>query len=117
MRPRPVAKVVAAVSRLERPALSVITVEEVLFGLALKPSVRMEDAFEILLSACEILGVTEKVARRAAVMRGSLGARGRVRHQADMLIAATVAEHGATLVTRNVRDFDGCGIRVVDPFA
>ena len=41
---------------------------------------------------------------------------GQVREQADMLIAATAQIHALTLVTRNVRDFDGCGIAVLNPF-
>ena len=49
-------------------------------------------------------------------MRGVLAARGQVRHMADMLIAATAQIHALTLVTRNVRDFDGCGIAVLNPF-
>jgi predicted nucleic acid-binding protein len=34
-----------------------------------------------------------------------------------MLIAATAQIHALTVVTRNVRDFDGCGIGVLNPFA
>jgi len=34
-----------------------------------------------------------------------------------MLVAATAAVHGLTLVTRNVGDFDGCGISVLNPFS
>ncbi len=34
-----------------------------------------------------------------------------------MLIAATAHEHGFDLATRNVRHFDGCGVRVVNPFS
>ncbi|MBV5296866.1 MAG: hypothetical protein JZU64_01705 [Rhodoferax sp.] len=40
-----------------------------------------------------------------------------VRTQADMLIAATAQIHALTGVTRNVRDFDGCGIGVLNHFA
>ena len=49
-------------------------------------------------------------------MRAQLATRGHVRSQADMLIAATAQVHALTLVTRNVRDFDGCGIAVLNPF-
>jgi toxin FitB len=34
----------------------------------------------------------------------------------DAMIAATAKVHGLTVVTRNVRDFEGFGVRVVDPF-
>jgi predicted nucleic acid-binding protein len=34
-----------------------------------------------------------------------------------MLIAATAQAHNLTLVTRNIRDFDGCGIALLDPFS
>lgn len=35
---------------------------------------------------------------------------------ADALIAATALEHGFTVVTRNVHDFDIPGLHVIDPF-
>ncbi len=34
----------------------------------------------------------------------------------DLLIAATALEHGLTVVTRNVRDFEPTGVRVFNPF-
>lgn len=34
----------------------------------------------------------------------------------DGLLAATALVHGLTLVTRNVRDFRGCGVPLLDPF-
>jgi predicted nucleic acid-binding protein len=35
----------------------------------------------------------------------------------DAMIAATAAVHGLTVVTRNVRDFEGLGVRTFNPFA
>src|ERR1019366_10217468 len=49
-------------------------------------------------------------------LRAAREARGRRGAQADMLIAATALTHGLTLATRNGRDFEGCGVSVVDPF-
>lgn len=36
--------------------------------------------------------------------------------EVDALLAATVLEHDLTLVTRNEADFEGLGIRVLNPF-
>lgn len=38
------------------------------------------------------------------------------RNEADALIAATALVHDMIVVTRNVRDFDGTGVVVVDPW-
>ena len=58
-----------------------------------------------------ILGVTREVADRW----GRLGAV-RPLPVIDGLLAATALEHGLTLATRNVRDFQGTGVRVENPF-
>jgi predicted nucleic acid-binding protein len=38
------------------------------------------------------------------------------RNEVDALIAATALVHGLTVVTRNVRDFEGTGVIVIDPW-
>ena len=35
----------------------------------------------------------------------------------DCQIAATARSHGAAVATRNVADFEGCGVEVIDPWA
>lgn len=38
------------------------------------------------------------------------------RNEADALIAATALVHNLSVVTRNVRDFEGTGVVVIDPW-
>lgn len=96
--------------------LSVVTVEEIEYGLAWRPNPRIAAWFEGFFSTAQVLPVSAAIARRAGALRGSLAVRGQVRTQADMLIAATAQVHQLTVVTRNLRDFEGCGIGTLDPF-
>jgi len=47
---------------------------------------------------------------------GRLGVPDRV-PDVDGLIAATAMVHGLTVVTRNVRDFERCGVATINPFS
>ncbi|MEW6219369.1 MAG: type II toxin-antitoxin system VapC family toxin [Thermodesulfobacteriota bacterium] len=117
-RAAPDAGVLAWAQGVTAISLSVITVDEVCFGLAWRPNARIEAWLAgFLHRQCHVLPVTERIARQAGGLRGSLRRQGTVRTQADMLIAATAQVHGLTLVTRNERDFAGCGIPVLNPFA
>ena len=88
------------------------------FGLSWKPNPRIRLWLDDFLhDYCTTLPVTDKIARFAGEIRGSLQAQGQPRTQADMLIAATAAVHNLTIVTRNVRDFEGCGVEVLNPFS
>jgi predicted nucleic acid-binding protein len=72
--------------------------------------------FDQFLLGHQVFAIDTPIARRAADLRAFLSLQGEVRTQADMLIAATAQIHGLSLVTRNVRDFEGCGIPVLNPF-
>ena len=97
--------------------LSVVTVEEVHFGLAWKPNARIEALVDrFLAERCEVFPVTTPVARRAGALRGQFRRTGRTRTQADMLIAATAQVHQLPVATRNLRDFEGCGVALLNPF-
>jgi len=98
-------------------AVSAMTVDEIIFGLKWRPNAAKMNWFDRFLADTAVLPVTEVVAHRGGEMRAVLATRGQVREQADMLIAATAQVHALTLVTRNVRDFDGCGIAVLNPFS
>ncbi|MBI4757255.1 MAG: type II toxin-antitoxin system VapC family toxin [Betaproteobacteria bacterium] len=116
-RPRPDAGVECWAASVGEVALSVITVDELAFGLAWRPNARIQRWLEEFLPSCRILPVDEETARRAGELRGGLAARGITRSQPDMLIAATARHNRLTLVTRNLRDFDGCGIALLNPFS
>jgi toxin FitB len=116
-RPRPDPRVIDWAGGLETMILSAVTVEEILFGLTTRRNVRIERWFgDFLDGGCQVLDVTGPIARHAGILRGQLARRGRSRAQADMLIAATAALHGLTLATRNERDFEDCGVTVINPF-
>jgi hypothetical protein len=116
-RPRPNAGVLAWAQHISRLAISVISVDEIFFGLAWHPNARVRGWMEGFFQRHEVLAIDEGVARRADELRGQFVARGIVRGQADMLIAATAQAHQLTLVTRNTRDFEGCGIGLLNPFS
>ena len=98
-------------------ALSVVTLEEMAYGLAWQPVPRVAQAFEHIVNAWpHVLSITADIALRAGQLRGHFARSGVVREQADMLIAATAQAHRLTLATRNTRDFEQCGIALLDPF-
>ncbi len=116
-RPQPNKGVWTWASQHQSIEISTITVDELYFGLSWKPNPRIRLWLEDFLEGyCTLLPITEKVARYAGEIRGNLQEKGQTRTQADMLIAATAAIHNLTLVTRNIRDFESCGIRLHDPF-
>jgi predicted nucleic acid-binding protein len=117
MRAVPAPSVGAWAAGQARFDLSVMSLEELHYGLTARRNVRLERWLEHFVATyCNMLPVTARIARRGAELRAEGAIRGRPRSQADMLIAATAADHDLVLVTRNERDFQGCGIRVYNPF-
>ncbi len=117
VRKRPNQGVLRWAETTARIALSVVTIEEITYGLAAKESPRIEKWLEGFLNEyCQVLPVDEATAKLAGNLRGRQRRRGRTHTQADMLIAATAIIHGLTLVTGNTRDFEGCEVSLLDPF-
>jgi predicted nucleic acid-binding protein len=118
----PNANVLAFVSQARSAWIPVITVHELEFGIARLPKGKKRAVLEAKVAHAltqykeRVLPITHREALEAALMRAEARGRGRALHLADALIAATAKEHGLTLATRNVCDFDHLGIDVVNPW-
>lgn len=70
--------------------LSVITIEEIYYGLTAKPNARIQQWLENFLTThCQILPITLEIAKCSGELRGFLRTQGKPRSQADIFIAAT----------------------------
>ncbi len=116
-RHQPNAGVLIWVQSLSYINISVITVEEIYYGLTAKPNPKIQNWFDnFLKNNCQILPITDEIAKLCGEIRGQQRLTGKTVTQADMMIAATAKIHQLTLVTRNIRDFDSCGIPILNPF-
>ena len=123
---RPEPRIVAWARRIGSAELATtaITEAEIRFGLAAMPLGRRRTA---LLQALDIVLDRQLLGRvlpfdRAATpyfadFVASRNAEGRPVQVPDAMIAATARAYGAkTIVTRDVKDFEGCGIALLNPF-
>lgn len=113
----PDAQVMRWLQSVQAMAISAVTLEDAHFGLAWQPNNRKLALFKALVERLHaVYPITPAIAQRGGVLRGQFQAQGITRSAPDMLIAATAMEHQLVLATRNVRDFLGCGVQVVNPF-
>lgn len=103
--------------------ISVLSLGEVERGIpGLPDDESREMAIEWLATAEDALGprtlaVDRAVCRAWAVVWRRNNAANRAAGVVDELIAATAIVHGLTVVTRNVRDFEHSGCRVLSPWS
>ena len=125
MRPRPDTRV-ATWARFQPPDelfTTAVSEAEVRYGVARLPAgVRREElhhaADQILrgLMRDRILPFDSEAAQRFASIMAERRRAGHKISIPDAQSAAIVASHGATLATRNTRDFQDCGVRVINPW-
>ncbi|MBR2816164.1 MAG: type II toxin-antitoxin system VapC family toxin [Reyranella sp.] len=103
--------------------ISVITLAEIRCGVALLPNGKRRDALEAWLGADlpqrfdgRIIGVASDIALAWGDLMAWSRRNGANLEPMDGLIAATSRVRDLTLVTRNTRDFDRLGLRLLDPW-
>ena len=125
LRPAPNKQVEAWLSAQDGENVYFTTVgeAELQYGLALLPAGKRRNALskaveEILDEDFQdrILAFDRAAARAYAVIAAARRAAGRPISQFDCQIAAITRTNEAILATRNTGDFEGCGIRLIDPW-
>jgi predicted nucleic acid-binding protein len=99
--------------------LSVVTIGEIERGIVLQRT--KDPIFAVALASWldrilalyseRVLPFDLRVARRWGQLSATLG-----NDSADLMISATALEHGLTVVTRNVSDFESTGVAIFNPF-
>jgi predicted nucleic acid-binding protein len=124
-REKPDARVVEFLRNVDKEGmfLSVMTIGEICKGIATLPvsqrRAMLQDWLDIEVRswfAGRIFPVTEAIAERWGHLAAAAKQRGLTLAVVDGVIAATALHHDLTLVTPNVKDFDGLGIDISNPW-
>jgi hypothetical protein len=126
MAPSPSPKVRAWISDQRatgKLCLTTISVAEILYGIELLPKEKRRDGLlteaEAMFTedfAGRTLPFDEPAARAFGKIAAARRGQGRPIAEFDAQIAAIASVNGATLATRNTADFEGCGVRLVNPW-
>ena len=103
--------------------VTAITMAEILYGIELISTGRRRDVvragaekmFDDVF-ADRILTFEDRAARAFSQIASSRRRQGKPMTEFDAQIAAITRVHGATLATRNPYVFEGCGVRLVNPW-
>ena len=126
MRPHPDDGVVAWLANQDplELATTCITVAEIQRGLMRLPQGKrrrgLEERFAAFVDeafAGRLLAFDKAAADACGVVSAAREAQGLHAETVDMMIAAMATTAQATLATRNVSDFDGCGITLINPWS
>jgi len=124
-KPSPDANVLGWLDRLDedRTFISVVSIAEIRRGVALMDEGRRRDSLTEWLARelpqrfeQRVLPVDEAVALAWGDLMGVAKRRGRGLSSMDGLIGATAIAQSLTLATRNIKDFDGFGIDLYNPW-
>jgi toxin FitB len=126
LRPAPEPQVLAWLSSWPRSALftTTITRAEILYGVRLMPEGRRRDVLVPAVQAVfaedfagQVLSFDNDAADCYAEIAATRRSAGRPISQFDAMIAAVTRSRGATLASRNGKDFVDCGVPLIDPWS
>jgi toxin FitB len=125
MRPLPSKAIAKSLSPYPAQDLctTTVTLAEILYGIEILPAGKRKREllagagrlFQIVLEG-RILSFDEPAAQRFSQIAADRRRCGRPIAELDAQIAAIAHVHSATLATRNTTDFEGCGVRLVNPW-
>jgi predicted nucleic acid-binding protein len=107
---------------IEALFLTTISIGEMHYGLHLLEDghrkIGLASAFARIEAdfAGRVLGFSLEAARRYGALAATRRKAGRRMETKDAMIAAICLAHGATLATRNTKDFEGLDLKLVNPF-
>ena len=125
LKPLPNAAVVAWMAAQPRSTLFTTTVveAEILYGVAVLADGARKTQVQAVLKAIftedlsgQVIPFDRDCAEAYAAIAANRKNLGQPISQFDAMIAAATASRGATLATRNLRDFADCGIRLINPW-
>ena len=103
--------------------ISAVTEAELRTGVAILPDGQRRDRLQLAIDAMidqdfqlRVLPFDSLAAKAYAEIAAQRRAVGRPIAEADCQIAAIARATDAPIATRNVKDFDGCGVRVINPW-
>ena len=122
VRPRPDASVETFVRTQTDPLISALTIHEIAYGAERAPDPARRAKLVAWVAAIQsrfvgrIVVVDANIAEQAGRLRAAAEAQGAAADPIDALIAACALSRGASIATRNVRDFAAFGASVIDPW-
>jgi predicted nucleic acid-binding protein len=123
LRERPDDGVLAWLSSVDSDVTATaVSIGELLVGARRLPQGRRRDGLLAAIDGIatsfedQVLPYDLGASRRYAAMQADRRSAGRPLSTEDGMIAAICAENEATLATRNVRDFDGLGVVLINPW-